>query len=208
MVVPMALPKIAFVAFVVPFFLSPPARAGEDQARAWLASQGYAEPTAERIVACHGYGCSRRASVRIDGAIFGKLSAIMRSGRGSPAAERRALSEAIRIFTRYVAARIGGRLDAPRSPPSLSGVHGQMDCLDVTANTTSLLLVLEANGLLIHHDISRPEARGFLLDGRWPHVTAVLAESQGGTRWAVDPWTRAPGAAPEILPLSQWHRAS
>jgi hypothetical protein len=45
------------------------------------------------------------------------------------------------------------------------------------------------------------------LDGRWPHFTAVIGE-RNGARWALDPWRRAPGQRPEILPLERWQQAS
>ena len=45
-------------------------------------------------------------------------------------------------------------------------------------------------------------------DGRYPHVTAVIAETKSGSEWAVDPWSRAPGEKPDILPLSQWRQDS
>jgi hypothetical protein len=90
----------------------------------------------------------------------------------------------------------------------MSGVPGQMDCLDETANTTSLLLVLQEQGLLTYHKVEPPESRGFFLDGRYPHFTAIIADKRTGEEWAVDPWRRAPGQIPEILPLIQWRQAS
>jgi hypothetical protein len=83
-----------------------------------------------------------------------------------------------------------------------------MDCLDITANTTSLLIVLEEHELLVHHVVSRPQSRGVFFDGRYPHFTAVISEVKGGTSWAVDPWTRAPGQKPDIMPLRTWEQGS
>jgi len=108
----------------------------------------------------------------------------------------------VRVYFGQLAAGFGGRRDEPRSPPALSGVPGQMDCLDTTANVTSLLLVLEARGLLAHHQVEAPQSRGFFLDGRWPHYTAVI--SAGGQRFAIDPWTRRPGEPPDVMPLAAW----
>jgi hypothetical protein len=56
--------------------------------------------------------------------------------------------------------------------------------------------------------VEHPESRGFFFDGRYPHFTAVIAEKRTGTAWAVDPWEKAPGQRPEILPLSQWRQDS
>jgi hypothetical protein len=80
----------------------------------------------------------------------------------------------------------------------------QFDCIDASRNTTSLLLVLAELKLLRHHTVDVPVSRGYLLDTRPPHTTAVLKENNGGEQWAVDAWTRAYGQPPEIMPLARW----
>jgi len=174
----------------------------------WFKTQGYVEPEGTRIIACHGYGCSRRQVVSVDGAWLGRASALLRAGRISPAAERSALAQVMSSYTAYLAASIGGKPDMPGTSAQMSGVHGQMDCLDETANTTSLLLVLQEKGLLTHHQVEQPESRGFFLDGRYPHFSAVIVEKGSRQGWAVDPWRRAPGQKPEILPLVLWRQNS
>jgi hypothetical protein len=178
------------------------ALADRAEARGWLAAQGFAGPTAAALVACHGYGCVHRAAIPVGGPWLARAGAVLLAGRGSAAAERQALREVVRVYFGQLAAGFGGRRDEPRSPPALSGIPGQMDCLDTTANVTSLLLVLEARGLLAHHQVEAPQSRGFFLDGRWPHYTAVI--SAGGQLFAVDPWTRRPGEPPDVLPLAAW----
>jgi hypothetical protein len=174
----------------------------------WFAEQGYVAPAGTRIIACHGYGCARRVALSVDEAWLAHAGALLKAGRASPEAERRALREVIRGYTAYLAASFGAPPDAPRSPPQMSGEPGQMDCLDETANTTSLLLVLQGHGLLAYHEVERPESRGWFLDGRYPHFTAIIAEKQTGREWAVDPWAKPPGQYPEILPLSEWRQDS
>lgn len=188
---------------------TPPAAAMISRpAQSWFSENGYVPPVGHRIIACHGYGCSRRTEVVVDRAWLSRAGAALRAGRGSPDAERRALGNVIRMYTAYLAASFGGRPDAPGSPPGMSGRHGQMDCVDETANTTSLLLVLQENDLLRHHQVERPQSRGLFIDGRYPHVTAIIAEKQTGREWAVDPWAKAPGHYPDILPLAQWRQDS
>lgn len=80
----------------------------------------------------------------------------------------------------------------------------QFDCIDTSRNTTSLLLVLDQLKLLRHHDVDAPEARGFFLDGRPPHATAVLVEKATGTKWSIDSWTVGYGQALEVMPLDRW----
>lgn len=177
-------------------------------ARTWFRDQGYVAPLGGRIIACHGYGCTRRMEIVIDSAWFNRVRTVMRSGHASPAAEREALRDAVSIYTAHLAGQFGGRPDEPGSPPSLSGTNGQMDCLDETANTTSLLLLLEEQGLLVHHEVERPQSRGIFLDGRYPHFTAVIVDVRENVEWAVDPWRKAPGKSPDLLPLDKWQKAS
>ena len=200
--------RLCILALLLPVFATPAHAAGGEAARSWLIRQGYAAPTTALIVACHGYGCTRRLPVAVDSAgLEAALAALRRGNNGSAAAERQALGNAIGIYTRTLARRLGGRPDVPRSPPSLSGVSGQMDCLDVTANTVSFLLVLQQRGLLVHHRVDGPQSRGIFLDGRYPHYTAVISDTDAGKRWAIDPWPRAPGQRPEVLPLERWLQA-
>lgn len=189
--------------------LSLPSPAHASQAALdWFQSRGYVGPEGTRIIACHGYGCSRRNVISVDGALLSRANALLKAGRASPAAERQALAQVISTYTAYLATSIGGRPDIPGSPVQMSGVPGQMDCLDETANTTSLLLVLQEQGLLTYHEVESPISRGFFLDGRYPHFTAIISEKMSGQEWAVDPWRRAPGQKPEILPLVQWRQDS
>jgi hypothetical protein len=83
-----------------------------------------------------------------------------------------------------------------------------MDCIDEATNTTSLLLVLQDRGLLAYHSVERPQSRGLFIDGRYPHTTAVIVEKRTGSAWAIDPWPRAPGQQPDILPLERWRQVS
>ena len=70
-------------------------------------------------------------------------------------------------------------------------------------NTTSLLLVLDQLKLLRYHDVYVPEARGFFLDGRPPHATAVLIEKANGIKWSFDSWTVGFGQVLEVMPLER-----
>jgi hypothetical protein len=61
---------------------------------------------------------------------------------------------------------------------------------------------------LKHHEVAGPESRGYLLDMRYPHATAVVVNRQTGSRWAIDPWTKRNGERPDTLPLERWMRGS
>lgn len=126
----------------------------------------------------------------------------MAAGASSPKAERAAVSRAVRYYEDR-AVRVIGVPDQPKSKASQYHRRGQMDCVDESTNTRSLLLYLQRLGLLKHHTVDRNVTRGFLLDGRYPHATAVLRD-RSGTKWAIDSWYEPTGGPPDIRPLSEW----
>ena len=80
----------------------------------------------------------------------------------------------------------------------------QLDCIDESKNTTTLLKLIEKRGWLSHHRVGRPKHRGFLLDLRYPHNTATVIEKDSGEAWAIDSWIPANAAFPDIMPLKIW----
>ena len=84
--------------------------------------------------------------------------------------------------------------------------RGQMDCVDESLNTISYLKHLKSRGLLRHHTPLRSYAeRGLLVDGRYPHKSARMRDSQG-VDWAVDSWKTPNGGEPEVFLLAKWYR--
>ncbi len=158
----------------------------------------------ESIQVCHGHGCARKTRLDLDKAATRKFASIMATGAKSAAAERRAVSTAVQYFEQRSAAIIGTR-DGPKSRFLASVPKGQMDCVDESINTRSLLLYLEIRGLLNHHVVARNVSRGFFADGRYPHFTAVLRD-KAGAKWAVDSWYEPAGGAPDIWPLPAWKK--
>jgi hypothetical protein len=161
-------------------------------------------PTVSSIIICHGYGCRFRSEVGLTNADRGRLAQFMAAGRASADAERRAIAAAGAWFDRRIAPEAGTLNHVARAGVSHMQEAAQFDCIDSSRNTTTLLLVLEKLKLLRYHHVDAPEARGYLIDGRPPHATAVLVENRGGQSWSVDSWTRGYGQAPEIMKLSDW----
>ncbi len=137
---------------------------------------------------------------------MGHLRSLL-AGAAGPEAERAAISEAVQWFERRVGRELGTTADQPRSPPSGANDPTQLDCIDHTLNTMHLMRMAEKNGWLRHHAVDRPRSRGFFLDGRYPHSTAVIRETDSGRRWTVDSWPRANGEPPDIMPLEAWLKA-
>ena len=154
------------------------------------------------IQICHGHGCARKTRLQIDKAAAQNFARIMAGGADSAESERQAVSNAVQYFETRSTAIIGSR-DGPKSTFTASSHKGQMDCVDESTNTRSLLHYLEAQGLLKHHTVQRNVSRGFFADGRYPHFTAVLRD-QAGVKWTVDSWYEPAGGPPDIWPLKVW----
>jgi hypothetical protein len=185
---------------------------GDDAALA--AEEGFAEfyaelslrmPTTSLVVVCHSFGCTNQAQIEL--AAGARLSTLLAAGKLSPEAERRALAGAVQWFDRRVGPVAGTTRRVARAGVAESRDPGPMDCIDLSANNTSLFLLLVQLGLLQHHRAELPVSRGFLIDGRLPHTTAVLVEIKTGLRWAVDNWTRKYGELPEVMRLEEWRFA-
>ncbi len=133
------------------------------------------------------------------------MAQILQAGRASPASERRAIAVAVAWFDRRIGPEAGTQFHVARAGlAQMFDAHSQFDCIDASRNTTSLLLVLDDLHLLKYHRVKQPVARGALIDGRWPHATAVIAELASQKEWAVNSWTHAAGERPDIMPLDQW----
>jgi len=169
----------------------------------WYEARGARAPKGEKVYVCHAFGCLRTTPLTFTSAELARISAPFR-GADTPEAERRAISRADQIYEEIVGARIGTSSDRGGFEKIGGGDPTQMDCIDEATNTTSLLILLSERDVLKHHRVESPVARGFFLDGRYPHATAVIAEKQGGRRFAVDSWPAANAEPPVIMPLKKW----
>jgi hypothetical protein len=163
-----------------------------------------AAPTPATVYVCHGFDCKYRAEVNFTAKDHAVLATLMAAGRGSAAAERRAVAAAGAWFDRRIAPAAGTVNHVAAAGAKYMFDTGQFDCIDASRNTTSLLLVLQQLRLLRYHSVDVPVSRGFLIDGRPPHYTAVLVDTASGVKWAVDSWTRGYAQPPEVKPLERW----
>jgi len=157
--------------------------------------------TPKVIQVCHGYGCKFRSRLVLTASDGARFRSIMSGAAGSPNAERSALSRAVRYYEERTFAATGFR-DRPKTELG-KPERGQMDCIDESTNTRALLLYLAERGLLKHHKVARNVSRGFFLDKRYPHFTAVISDPSG-IHWVVDSWYKPMGGAPDIMPLEKW----
>lgn len=181
--------------------------AAADEADVLAATYGnfsVSAPTTVSLIVCHGFDCSRRTELGLNGKDRAHLAQLMAAGRASPEAERRAIAAAGAWFDRRVAPLAGTKGHVARAGAKYMNDPGQFDCIDTSRNMTSLLLVLDQLKLLHHHRVASPESRGFIINGQRLHNTAVIVEKASGEKWSVDAWTRAYGQAPEIMKLAVW----
>ena len=174
----------------------------------WYRDRNALLPRKDRLYICHGFGCTYKTPVDFSRADRRKLALILASGKKSPAAERKAVAKAVQWQEARVTAALGTAPDIGGLDMRNASVPGQMDCIDEASNTTSLLLYAERAGLLRHHRVASPVARGFLLDGRYPHATAVLRERARGQAYAIDSWVLASAEPPVVQPLESWFAAA
>jgi len=166
-------------------------------------------PSPRLVIVCHDFGCQQRTPIGLGPGDLATLASLLAPGRASAEAERRAVAAAEAWFDRRVGPEAGTTHRVARATGlGGQGTKGQMDCIDTSRNSTSLLLILEQLHLLHHHKVEGPEARGFFLDGRGPHATAVLTDIHTGKQWAVDSWTHKYGEQPDVMPLDVWKQKS
>ncbi|MEW9805278.1 hypothetical protein [Mesorhizobium marinum] len=165
-------------------------------------AQAASGPASKAISVCHGYGCSFRSKLVLGPGDYSRIQAIMRAGARSPAAERAALKRAVQYFEERSAQVIGVR-DNPKAAFGAARIKGQMDCIDESSNTTAFLHYLAGRGFLKFHKVGSKVSRGFFLDGRYPHWTAIVIDPRG-VRWVVDSWYAPTGGAPDIFPYEEW----
>ncbi len=198
-------PRQAALAVVFLSLLTAPVWA--DRAAVEAAAYGslsMSAPTRDGLTVCHGFGCQYRVELGLSSADHATLRRLMASGNVSAANERKAVAAVGAWFDRRVAPLAGTKGHVARANRDYMFDSGQFDCIDTSRNITSLLLVLEELGLLKHHTVAEPEARGHIIDFEAPHATAVLLEKGSGVKWSVDAWTRAYAQPPEIMPLKRW----
>ena len=184
-----------------------PTQAASDGGAAFLEKLSLSASPAQVLVVCHGFGCALRNQFVLTPAKFANLRGLF-AGARSAKDERKALAKAVAWFDRE-----GGRAAGTVGRVARAGVGtksgpGQMDCIDLTANITELLIVLERNKLLKFHRIGEPVSRGLIVDGKQPHTTPVIVEIATGTEWSVDSWTKAYGQSPDIMTISEWRSKS
>ncbi|HXI07918.1 MAG: hypothetical protein ACRC1G_14265 [Bradyrhizobium sp.] len=170
---------------------------------AFLEKLSLAPASTPVLTLCHGFGCAYRNQFVITPARLSSIRATL-AGARSARDERKALSKIIAWLDRE-GGKVAGTVNrvAYASLDTKSG-PSQMDCIDLTANITELLILLERSKMLRYHGVGEPVSRGAILDGKRPHTTPVIVETRDGSQWSMDSWTRAYGQSPDIMTIAEW----
>jgi hypothetical protein len=181
--------------------------AGGDGGAAFLEKLSLNAQPSSVLVVCHGFGCAYRDSFVLTPARVKTLKTMLGAAK-SAKDERKVLAKAVAWFDREGGRTAGtvGRI-ARASATTKSGPT-QMDCIDLTANITELLIVLDRNKMLKFHHVGEPVSRGLFVDGKQPHTTPVIIENASSTAWSVDSWTKAYGESPDIMTITEWKSRS
>lgn len=156
----------------------------------------------ESFTICHGYSCTNQSKAGFTAKQWKSIAALFRGKSKDAKAERSKIAHAIAKMEQYTGAKTGTAEDLPMAGAFKESGY-QLDCIDETVNTTQYLTMLQDAGFLKFHGVAEPTHRGYLLDGRWPHNTAVMREKNGAL-WAVDSFYRANGEEPYIVPRADW----
>jgi hypothetical protein len=161
-------------------------------------------PTAETMTVCYGFVCRRRVALDFTAADRKALTQILAAGRASAVAERAAIQKAVVWFDRKIGPTLGTTARVARADIRSGADAKNFDCWDSTRNVSSLLLVLQAWGLLKHHTVGNPRYRGNILVMQLPHNTAVIVEKESRIEWVVDMWTTRYLQPPDVMLVEQW----
>ena len=199
--------KFLIAALTVLAVVTPLRAAGGDGGAAFLEKLSLNSSPTSVLIVCHGFGCAYRNSFVLTPARVTMLKSMLGAAK-SAKDERKVLAKAVAWFDREGGRTAGtvGRI-ARASATTKSGPT-QMDCIDLTANITELLIVLDRNKMLKFHHVGEPVSRGLFVDGKQPHTTPVIVEIATGTAWSVDSWTKAYGQSPDIMTITEWKSKS
>ena len=166
------------------------------------------------MTVCHAYTCKMQTTYTFSQKDLAEIRAVMAKTKraDTPYEERRAVAYAIA----YIDVKVGTKLgihDKGGMQFSATGDPTQEDCADVSTNTTSYLLVMQANGMLKHHTVDATMSKANLGKGLmtlnpvkyWPHWSAILKEKESGRKYAVDRWPFDQGENAAVVKVEDWY---
>ena len=167
----------------------------------YLTRFGHQGPTPYRFQTCVRFGCKQSEPVGLSEEQWLGVRGLFVPPAADAAGERERIRLAVARMEALVGPMAGTERDLPENQGGQPGSL-QLDCVAESVNTTTVLTILEDEGLLRFHTVRLPEKRGFGVF--YPHNTAVIVETATGTAWAVDSWFGPNAAPPDMVELSVW----
>jgi hypothetical protein len=155
------------------------------------------------FVVCRDYGCAANVPVSLSEQEWAQVRNAFASPPRDAAEERERIRHAIALMETYVGPKAGTEKDGPGAAIFNVARRGQLDCIDEAYNTSTYLLLMQAQNLFTWHVVGAPARRGKFID-RWPHNTATIVERGSGDQYTVDSWFGANGEMPDVVPLQAW----
>ncbi|MAV99454.1 MAG: hypothetical protein CML81_06615 [Rhodobiaceae bacterium] len=158
------------------------------------------------VIVCSGYNCNFKKQIKFEAEDVEYIRSIfVKRDSRSPYEERQMIASAIATMETITGEIVGTKNDKGGVLENeYIGDKTKQDCVDESATTTSYLNFLIEHELIFLHEIVVPQSRGALIDGRWPHFSAVIRDKTTKKQYVVDSWFRDNGKPPVIMELQDW----
>lgn len=156
-----------------------------------------------KFYVCHGHNCKAEDPATIKKEDWHKIGKLFRYKARTAREERKRIAKAIAKIEKIVGPQTGTEHDRAGTGFPATDMS-QLDCISEAVNTTRYLTMIQNEGWLKHHIVSKAERRGYFTDGIWPHNTGTIQEIKSKHIYAVDSWFLANGEEPVILPIKTW----
>jgi hypothetical protein len=157
------------------------------------------------LTVCSGYNCNFITNIKFTDQDRREIINLFPSGLRTAKQERDMISKAIGKMEQITGLIVGTNVDKGGVLENeYIGDITRQDCVDESSTTTNYLKYLVDLELIYYHNIEIPQSRGALIDGRWPHFTAVVRDKKTSEQFAIDSWYLDNGETPIIMPLKDW----
>lgn len=192
---------MSFGKIVIAFFLLSGCAGTADVSKpsAFFEAYNIDRPTPSAVTYCSSHDCLVRNKLSLTTAQWQRITKSMRNSTDTPDQERENLALAVGEYEKIAGAISGTSGDLARTGFINSN---QLDCIDESLNTTSLLVMLEEENLIKWHSLEGTVGRGGAFD--WPHFATSLREKESANIFVLDSWFRDNGNPAVVLPLDVW----
>ncbi|MDP2829080.1 MAG: hypothetical protein Q8O37_10805 [Sulfuricellaceae bacterium] len=155
---------------------------------------------ADDLPVCFNYGCTETAVIQFQPDQLARIQLLFKHAENAED-ERHSLAMATGVM-QMMAARQSPIGNDKGGNYADDGVHGRMDCIDHSRNTTGFMKLLEEHGWLKFHHVDSPVKRTPLIVNE--HWAAQITEQASGQAYTVDSWFFDPGHPAAVFALSEW----